>query len=61
MLLTKSKYVFQSNKVDLFPDENYWQLTDVKTRQETFMGGEGAGEGLFFFLKPSSLLLTCSI
>lgn len=36
MLLTKFKYMFQSNKVDLFPDENYWQLTDVQTRPETF-------------------------
>lgn len=36
MLLTKFEYMFQSNKVDLFPDENYWQLTNVQTRPETF-------------------------
>lgn len=36
MLLTKLENVLQSNEADPFPDENYWQLTDVQTRPETF-------------------------
>lgn len=38
MFVTKLKYVFQSNKVDLFPDENCWLLTDVQTRSEALRG-----------------------
>lgn len=38
MFVTKLKYMFQSNKVDLFPDENCWLLTDVQTRPEAFRG-----------------------
>lgn len=59
------KASISSNKVDLFPDENYWQLPDVLTSYRSdqkhsahvFLKN-GVREGLVLFIKPSSLFLT---